>query len=510
MRTVKRQSLPINSAKMQKIKECCKAYAKEKTYWFDTLKGNHYQSQLGSHRRIRDAIMQSKYISASGLQARHWKLALQDSVETWDKYWQALFVEVKGKIFSRFTQEQERHYAFWLLDDYSRFTRLLKGESILPTFPVEKSTCRKVSRYLRKIVRKKRGSSPKVHKATSVKFDADCYEVFEQSGRQYIKIMSLEKGKRILIPLLGKAAIQGNISLHIKGDIVEIHVPQEMKTFQAHPKGPIESVDFGFTEVMTDTENMRYGTKLGSILTKASDNLNEKMKKRNKLYALAKKFTKKAKTFRKYNLGKRKQKKCADKSHASISKEINNAINGLVCAKKPSILITEDLRARFRYNKSKHLNRKLSYWVRGEIQDRVSFKALAKGFRHEQVNPAYGSQTCPICGFVDKRNRKQDKFVCLYCKHEDVADRVAATNYAKRYRDGNIWRGMPPHQVKTVLLDAFHRRLEKEKSLTVPGRTLDTVKGEHPPPPLKQCCNRERETSKNRAVPQRAKQKEHV
>jgi transposase len=78
------------------------------------------------------------------------------------------------------------------------------------------------------------------------------------------------------------------------------------------------------------------------------------------------------------------------------------------------------------------MNRRLSGWVRGEIQERVYFKAVVKGFHHEQVNPAYGSQTCPLCGFVDSRNRKGDMFKCLHCEHEDVADRVAAMNYAKR------------------------------------------------------------------------------
>jgi hypothetical protein len=31
-------------------------------------------------------------------------------------------------------------------------------------------------------------------------------------------------------------------------------------------------------------------------------------------------------------------------------------------------------------------------WLKGKLQDRIAFKALAEGFRHEQVNPAYGSQ----------------------------------------------------------------------------------------------------------------------
>ena len=51
------------------------------------------------------------------------------------------------------------------------------------------------------------------------------------------------------------------------------------------------------------------------------------------------------------------------------------------------------------------VNRRLSSWIRGRLQDRVAFKALAEGFRHEQVNPAYGSQIVLTCEFVDRGNR---------------------------------------------------------------------------------------------------------
>ena len=73
----------------------------------------------------------------------------------------------------------------------------------------------------------------------------------------------------------------------------------------------------------------------------------------------------------------------------------------------------------------------MSFISQGKIRDRIAFKALAEGFRHEQVNPAYGSQTRPSCDFVDKENRKNDLFMCLNCGHGDQSDRVAALNYAK-------------------------------------------------------------------------------
>ncbi len=46
-----------------------------------------------------------------------------------------------------------------------------------------------------------------------------------------------------------------------------------------------------------------------------------------------------------------------------------------------------------------------------------------------RVPPQYTSQTCPVCGSVNKENRKsQSEFVCIICGHKDNADSNAAKN----------------------------------------------------------------------------------
>ena len=135
---------------------------------------------------------------------------------------------------------------------------------------------------------------------------------------------------------------------------------------------------------------------------------------------------------------------------------------------------------------------------------------MAEGFRHEQVNAAYGSQGCPCCDFVDDKNRNGDRFQCLHCGHEDASDRVAAMNYAKRLDDREIQRYTPYREVKSILLSRFRRRLEMGQPITVPGRTLETViKGR--PPLYRDVISQPGEKNlTNRTVNQRAKQKKHV
>jgi transposase len=248
-------------------------------------------------------------------------------------------------------------------------------------------------------------------------------------------------------------------------------------------QGGLEAVDLGYTEVMTDTQGIRYGTKFGDILDQTSEALYEKMLKRHKLHAIKEKaHPTQARKLQTYNLGKKKHIARLERAKSTLAKEINTSINQLLKTKSPSILVTEDLRHTFTYDKPKAVNRKLSSWCRGELQDRITFKTLAEGFRHEQVNPAYGSQSCPCCEFVDRGNRKQDSFLCLHCGHADQADRIAALNYARRLGDPEIERYTPYRTVKTILLSRFHRRLETEQSVTVPGSTLDTVEEARPPP----------------------------
>jgi putative transposase len=483
MRTVKRKTLPINERKRRSLDDLCRAYTREKQHWLQRFKAWDLQAHLGRPRTVRDEAIKQGYQSLNGLQARHWKLALEDAAETWDKYWQATFVKIRPKIAHRKDlSETERHYAYWLLKSYPSFAAMMQGACPKPSFPIEDLTRRHIAGYVRRLAKKFKGKAPSVKKGRSIRFDANCYELFEHKGRQYIKLMSLTPGKRILIPLLGKTSVSGTITLVLSAEGADLHIPQELKK-KTLPKTPPVAVDFGYTEVMTDTQGLRYGTRFGTTLTHGTENLHQKMQKRHKLHALAKKSSNPGRTKRlqKYNLGTKKHHANTKRLRASLEKEINTAINELIETKSPSILITEDLRHAFNYDKPKKVNRKLSNWLKGKLQDRIEFKALAEGFRHEQVNPAYGSQSCPHCEFVDQKNRKGDRFQCLHCGHEDLSDRVAALNYARRFGDPEIGRHTPYRQVKTILLDRFHRRLEAEQSATVPGRTLETAVVMDPP-----------------------------
>lgn len=74
----------------------------------------------------------------------------------------------------------------------------------------------------------------------------------------------------------------------------------------------------------------------------------------------------------------------------------------------------------------------LNQWPFSQLQEFTAYKAAAKGIRVVMVDPAYTSQQCNRCGYVDKRNRDRARFDCLRCGHSDDADHNAALNIRDR------------------------------------------------------------------------------
>jgi len=109
-------------------------------------------------------------------------------------------------------------------------------------------------------------------------------------------------------------------------------------------------------------------------------------------------------------------------------------------------------------------NTRCSHVRRGTLDERLDFKASAGGSSRQHVNPAYSSQTCPQCGFVDKKNRAGDAFQCQHCGHRDDADRVAAHNLLARWNDPDITLFTPKARVRAILLDRFNARLREAQA----------------------------------------------
>lgn len=340
---------------------------------------------------------------------------------------------------------------------------------------------KKVWSYLRRRARKSMGKRPRVKMARSFALDPGMYRVFEENDRQFIAITSLKKNQRTIIPLSGQAAIAGNLRVVLlpAERKVEVHVVQ-MTEKPAPMTGAPTAMDVGVTEVGVDDEGHVYGPRLGEIIEKHAARTNATNKKRNKLRALAGKYEKqgkkrKARNIRRRNLGGKKQIELKRRAKIGQTNEINRALAEYLKQRQPSVCAVEKLDLR-RKAKSKKMSRKTTLWLRSTLAERIEFKASAAGSRRKHVNPAYTSQECPWCGFVDAKNRNGDTFKCTACGAEGQSDQVAAINQKARLDDPRITVLTPKAKVKSILLERYKARLESQGSdpaTTVPGQTSD-------------------------------------
>jgi hypothetical protein len=104
-------------------------------------------------------------------------------------------------------------------------------------------------------------------------------------------------------------------------------------------------------------------------------------------------------------------------------------------------------------------------------QKRFAYRALHRSLETkavvEVVNPAYSSQLCPSCGYMNASNRHGTGFECRSCGRKSHADVVGAMNLLGRSEDKQIRSFDHPSVVKALLRKRyFDRRSAKDSSST--------------------------------------------
>ena len=212
MRCIKRVSRDINIGKLQTLDATILAFNREKQYWLTALQRHENIQYTNRFREFRNKQLVLEYKSIYELQARQWKMALNEACETMHKYWLSTLDKVRQSVNKHegLTAAQ-KHYANYLIHNnsglYQRLSQILNQQTIevmssafkeLPQ--VERQV---VLKYLLRTIKKMRRNYPETKLKRNMSLDANMYDVLEKNGVQYLSIMSLERGKRIKVPLLG-------------------------------------------------------------------------------------------------------------------------------------------------------------------------------------------------------------------------------------------------------------------------------------------------------------------
>jgi len=383
-------------------------------------------------RQVRDAWLREG--RSFDVSANAWKETLRDALADIKAHREASKVKVRQAIRRHTRDEEERKRLYTLLkrDEWTK------------------------DPYLRRMMRRywKRGHN---HTYNQILVRSDNYTVFERGGQCWIKVPSLERGKRIAIPLDTTIdhAPSGTLRLILRDGVVEVHFAVEAPP--GRPCGDREiGVDKGYTEAFVDSDGEHHGEGLGALLRAESDYLKVKNQRRAKLRAIAKntKNERKRQNITRHNLGRKKLNRRAAKVKARIRDKVFKAAHAIV--DKAGTIAAEDLTAPMAGRSfGKNVNRRLAAWTKGVLAEALDVVSQRRGSTLVLVNPAYTSQ-------VDSRNgcflgkRVGDRF---YCFDGEVlqADENAARNVLARLYDSEIGRWTPYKQVRSILLARTER-----------------------------------------------------
>lgn len=153
-----------------------------------------------------------------------------------------------------------------------------------------------------------------------------------------------------------------------------------------------------------------------------------------------------------------------------LKTRINAALNRLVDIHHPAEIVVERLDFRMP-GLSGRLNRIITNCGRGVFAAKLADLAEKFGITVAEVNPAYTSQECDQCGFVDRGNRpSQSEFRCLHCGHRAHADVKSAKVVTLRRSRGLDFRFFTRGQVLAVLRKRFSERQTPGVVLASSGR----------------------------------------
>jgi transposase len=491
MRTIRLITEPLNAGKVAKLTAMVAAFNDERKLHVEYLKSLEHLRLLDGREMLNlcNFLVKIGYASPVGLQSHSWKMALAEARNLIDRHWQAQLATIRTAVHENSTIEpDERHLLFYVLFRYHMIADILEErepESVALKFkeiePARRKTLlRWLRRRLKAMLRDNRLPVVQIERTTIL--DSSCYRVFQNRGRSYITVTGLEPGKRIMLPLRGDgSAIRGNIVMALKGDVAHFHTPRKIlaRPKVSAPKGRVGktpathrdaiAIDAGFTEVAVDDKGVVYGDGFGKLISAAAGYRNTKGIRRGKLQGVALRARVQgdeatARRIEAHNLGTKKQSVRLAKNQAGIEGKVNQALNLMlgVAGAAPAVVVHEDLsRAQFKFECGAARNRAVASWARGIFAQRLEFKAQVRGSHLLAVNPAYSSQLCPDCGFVDAKNRNGDRFCCLHCRRTGPADQIAAINLLARASDPEISRWMAFTKVKAVLAERFKKRQEE-------------------------------------------------
>lgn len=259
---------------------------------------------------------------------------------------------------------------------------------------------------------KPRGAFPFNDRLVSYKLDKRIVSIWTMAGRQKMPFVVSTHAAKLLEGLRGECDLvyrKGEFYLYQCCDVDE------------PPTGDVDDflgVDLGIANIAADSDGAFHQGESMKAVRYRHRQLRRKLQAKQSRSA------------------KRKLKRLSGKEQR-FAKDVNHVIAKRIVQTAKDTgrgIALEDLtHIRKRVTARRGQRAILHSWAFTQLRAFVEYKARLAGVPVVLVDARNTSRTCPVCGCIDKRNRKtQDAFLCVACSHSGRADYIAALNIRRR------------------------------------------------------------------------------
>lgn len=454
LKTVRQHSRPLDAQTMQTLTDMAVAYRSVKNYVYSRYSGirsivlvNH---KGRCRREIRDewSAKHTNFASQWPLPARIRNLAIEDALGGIRSEYSNTMRRLKLAIKASETLDEDTKTA---LLETVRHDRLVQQVLVERRLGRPKKTASLVVdehhavNWLCRRYRRLRGHVPHTD-SLYFRVDGCLYSYTHgEDGNSVMGAASMRRGQRLTLPLTDRLEHRGILRVVVEPATSTVEI-QSTLNVSAKPLGAdgknVIGIDKGVTDLLMCSTGNAYGHP-GTLMARESDRQTAKLKRRNRVWRQAKRCEQagdmaKAERIRRNNMGRAKWTRQTCKAKARITSDMNHAIRLMLHSEKPSAIVLEQLNFQnMKRELPKNVRRKLAYWMKGVLDDRLEYVASLYGVDVVHVNAAYTSQQCAQCKCLGERTGK--RFSCPHCGHKDDADRNASLVILSRADDPRLF-----------------------------------------------------------------------
>lgn len=267
------------------------------------------------------------------------------------------------------------------------------------------NACKQALENVRSLWKKKKTKRPEFK--GEIVLDSKFIKINTDNPNHYdlwFRMSTSNKGKLINIPCkrhkqfnkwLSIGNLKQSIAIKYLNNKLRFRLFIDIPNKPLKTKGKIVGCDVGYNKMLVTSDNKIYGSKLKNIANK----IHGRIANSNR-----------------YN-------KSLEERNNYINYELNK-----IDFSKIRVLVIENIK---NLKKNRYVG-KLHYWSYKLIFDKLERLCEENCVRLIKVNPAYTSQECSTCGFIDKANRKRELFTCKSCGFICDADYNASLNIKSR------------------------------------------------------------------------------